>query len=143
MKKNAKKHEFVFLRVYKYKVMPHNKNMMSKGVNMYIKDDEYEQIAFVVVKGFTDGVETVIESGNIPAKFDMDYAIDEYLPEKYLDKNNTADNYWTKHNEKKLRKYIKTEITRRKLIYLLNIDHVKNIVAKTRMNTCIETLIMI
>ena len=110
---------------------------------MYIKDSEYEQIAFIIVKGFIDGIKEIIEAGKVPAKFDMDTAINNYLPTKYLDKNTTTDNYWTKHNEKKLRLYIKTEITRRKLSYLLNIDHVKEITIKTRMNTCIETLITI
>ncbi len=80
---------------------------------MYIKDFDYENIAFTIIKIYIEGVKRIKESGNIPAKFDIEQAIHNGLPEKYLDKNTTNDSYWTKHNEKKLRKYIKTEITRR------------------------------
>ena len=82
---------------------------------MYIKTFNYEQIAFVVVKNYLKKREISINAGRKPSSFDVYYEITCSLPEKYNDENTTPNSYWTKHNEKKLRKYIKNEITRRQI----------------------------
>ena len=80
---------------------------------MYIKTEDYEQIAYVIVVNHITSTQLIRASGRTPAVFNMDQAIHNGLPEKYNDENTTEENYWTKYNEKKLRKYINTEITRR------------------------------
>lgn len=112
---------------------------------MYIKDDEYENIAYTVIRNFLDDAKKIIEAGKNPAKWNVDKAMDRYIPERYSDeecekRSNSIHNYWTKHNTAKLKKYIKTEITRRKLVFALNIGHIKEEVTKNRMKNAINIL---
>lgn len=74
---------------------------------MYIKESEYDQISFTIVDRFIKQAKELKSMGKHPAKFDMDIAINAYLPEKYNED-------WTKHNERKLRKYIELEIRMKK-----------------------------
>lgn len=80
---------------------------------MYIKKEDYENTAFLIIKKFIEGMKKIKESRKTPANFDMAKAISNGLPDKYLDENTSPGSYWTKWNEKKLRKYIQCEITNR------------------------------
>ncbi len=81
---------------------------------MYIKAMEYDIIAYTIVSKFLKSYKHLKSTGLTPAPFNEDEAIHQWLPDKYLDENTDSINYWTKHNERKLRKYIKLEVTRRK-----------------------------
>lgn len=85
---------------------------------MYINDFRYGQLAFVIVQGFVDDFRFLKDQGLIPAKFDINIAIKNYLPEKYNDDNtDSRSGVWTSHNEQKLKKYIKVELQIRRFLH--------------------------
>ena len=82
---------------------------------MYIREFDYTQIAFVIVQKSIDSIKAAIAAGLTPdSSFDADKAINNYLPKKYNDENTNERSYWTKHNTIKLKKYISSEILRRR-----------------------------
>lgn len=90
---------------------------------MYIKDFDYENAAYTIMEKYIAWIKKnkeINESKGIkyiyPKTVDTQKAIDMFIPEKYLDENTTSTSYWTKHNDKKLYKYVQTEITRRKAL---------------------------
>ena len=77
---------------------------------MYIKETEYDQIAFICVNKSLDC------GFMLNDKKDLIKAIDKFLPDKYHDDNNSQGKYWTKHNEEKLLKYMRSEIYKKAIL---------------------------
>ncbi len=89
---------------------------------MYIKELEYETIATRTLNSYINWIKQtkeINESMNIdykyPTKINIHEAITKFLPDKYQDDTTTPLSYWTKHNERKLYKYIELEIKRKML----------------------------
>ena len=80
-----------------------------KGTTMRIKEQEYKQAAWVMVRDAVRNFNAVRSSGKTPSRITLDSIMRHQFPSKWTD-GNTEGKGFTRHNENKLRKYVSIEL---------------------------------
>ena len=88
----------------------------AKGTTMRIKEQEYKQAAWVMVRDAVRNFKAVLDSGKTPSRITLDSIMRYQFPSKWTDEN-TKGKGFTQHNEKTLRKYVSIELRVQKSIF--------------------------